>query len=197
MASLCGAVIASAIRSLNPEDSTSVSGQILEVSDQERLMWTKRITNRWLLVPSLGVLIVAAISLIRPHTKSGFWEPVVLAAVALVILSLSTVSVRTDSAGLHLAYDPFNWPKQSIGIDRIQSASAITVRPAECGGWGYRGNLRFLKSAAVVLRGGPGIQLDLHNGAEFAVTITDPETGAAVLNTAISRIDSKQVTVQQ
>jgi hypothetical protein len=198
LASLFAAMVATAVRALSLRQNTPVGGATatLKVFDQERLMWSKRMTNRWLLLPSLGMLILAVVSLIRPHIKNGFWEPVGFAVVAIGTSLLSTISVRTDSAGLHVAYGPFNWPRQTIGIDRIQSASAIKIRPTEWGGWGYRGSLRVLKRAAVVLRSGPGIRLDLHNGARFAVTITDPETGAAVLNTAISRTVSTPVTVR-
>jgi hypothetical protein len=192
IASLVTSVAALAISSLpvtlSASGSTASAITTLEVAAQERVMWSNRITNRWLLLPSVAVLLLAVVSFVRPHATNSRWEPVVFALVALASSLLSSVSVRADEHGLHLRYGPFNWPKQTISIERIKSASAIDLKPSEWGGWGYRGSLKILKRAAVVLRRGPAIRVDLHNGAKFAVSIGDSETGAAVLNTALSRV---------
>jgi hypothetical protein len=55
------------------------------------------------------------------------------------------------------------------------------------GGWGYRGSLKLMKQAAVVLRAGPGLRLDMTGGRVFVVTIDDPGTAAALLNTEAGR----------
>ena len=44
-----------------------------------------------------------------------------------------------------------------------------------------------MKRAAVVLRAGPGLRLDLKDGKIFAITIDNPETPAQLLNTETSR----------
>ena len=71
------------------------------------------------------------------------------------------------------------WSKTTVHID---------VRPTEWGGWGYRGSPTLMKRAAVVLRAGPGIRLDLHDGKVFVVTIDNPEIPARLLNTEASRL---------
>jgi len=73
-------------------------------------------------------------------------------------------------------------------VNRIESASVIDVRPMEWGGWGYRGMLTLMRQAAVVLRAGPGIRVDLADGRVFVVTVDDPETGVALLNAEIARL---------
>ncbi len=58
----------------------------------------------------------------------------------------------------------------------------IDAKPRDWGGWGYRGSLFLMKQAAVVLRKGPAIRVDLKNGKVFVVTVDDPTQGVAVLN---------------
>ena len=60
----------------------------------------------------------------------------------------------------------------------------------EWGGWGYRGSLALVKKAAIVLRAGPGLRLDLLNGRTFVVTIDDPQTPAALLSAETERLGS-------
>ena len=45
-----------------------------------------------------------------------------------------------------------------------------------------------MNRAAVVLRAGPGLRLDLHDGKTFAITIDNPETPAQLLNAEASRL---------
>lgn len=49
-------------------------------------------------------------------------------------------------------------------------------------GWGYRGSRRTFGRAALVLRTGPAIRLDLTDNRTFAVTVDDAATGAGLLN---------------
>ena len=191
IASLVASVVAAAIVSLATISSlgtTRATPPTLDLGTQERVMWSNRITNRWLLLPSVAMLLLSVFSFFRPHATNSRWEPIIFALVALATSLLSSVSVRADEIGLHLRYGPLSWPRQNIPLDRIRTASAIDLKPSEWGGWGYRGSLKILKRAAVVLRGGPALRVDLYNGAKFAVSIGDSETGAAVLNTAIARI---------
>ncbi|MEK8144810.1 hypothetical protein NKH18_34340 [Streptomyces sp. M10(2022)] len=55
---------------------------------------------------------------------------------------------------------------------------------AEYGGWGYR--VRPERSG-VIVRSGEAIVARLSNGRDFAVTVDDSATGAALLNTLIDR----------
>lgn len=48
-----------------------------------------------------------------------------------------------------------------------------------------------MKQAAVVLRAGPCIRLDLRNGKVFVVTIDNPETAVALLNTEVARAGAR------
>jgi Protein of unknown function (DUF1648) len=152
----------------------------------EKVMWTQQIFCRWFLIAGLVCGVGAVFSAIRPVDGAAMLLPGLLVFLGLTFVVMSSVSVRADDGGLHLAYGPMHWPRQRIVLSRIAAAEAIDLRPTQWGGWGYRGSLRIFKRAAVVLRGGPGLRLDLRNGARFAVSIDDPATGAAVLNRAIT-----------
>ncbi|MEZ5227138.1 MAG: hypothetical protein R2710_10805 [Acidimicrobiales bacterium] len=113
----------------------------------------------------------------------------VLLAASLPILLLSHVRLQASKDGLVVRYGPIGLPRQHIGLDRIEQASAIEVRPAQWGGWGYRGSLALMKQAALVLHAGPGLRLDLADGKTFVVAVDRPEMAAAVLNGERRRAD--------
>jgi hypothetical protein len=97
--------------------------------------------------------------------------------VAIAVVVLSRVSLRVDASGVRIGFAP------GVRI-RVRQASAEDIWPLAWGGWGYR-----VRSGrrALVLRGGPGLVLDLRDGGRFAVTVDDPETPAALLNGLIAR----------
>ncbi|EQD40866.1 lipoprotein, partial [mine drainage metagenome] len=107
---------------------------------------------------------------------------IVALVVVAVSMGVSTIKVVVDANGLKVYYGPFGWPSSRISLARISQASAVDVRPMAWGGWGYRGSMRMLRRAAVVLRRGEGIRLDLADGKIFVVTVDDAETGAQLLN---------------
>lgn len=81
-------------------------------------------------------------------------------------------------------YGPLRWPHTRIALERILSAEAVDLAPT---GWGYRGSLRLLGSAAVIIRRGSALSLRLAGGKSFVVTVDDAATGAALLNEEIAR----------
>ena len=83
---------------------------------------------------------------------------------------------------MRVAYGWLRWPSTRIGIDAIRQATAIDVRPSAWGGWGYRGSLRLNRRAAVVVRAGEGLRLDLRGGRVFLVTVDGAVNAAGLLN---------------
>lgn len=77
----------------------------------------------------------------------------------------------------------FGWPVQRITWDRVASVEAISVRPAEWGGWGFRWVPR-KKATAAVMRSGDGLKFEFGNGRRFVVTID----GAAKALEVIRRV---------
>ena len=107
---------------------------------------------------------------------------VVMVVSALAIMAFGSIRVATNQRGLTVFYTPLAWPRTQVPLERIVAAEAIDVSPMKHGGWGYRGSLKLFGMAAVVLRKGEGIRLELDNGKLFVVTVDDADTGAGVLN---------------
>ncbi|MGE0880825.1 MAG: DUF1648 domain-containing protein [Acidimicrobiia bacterium] len=177
--------LALAIDATDPPDSDTGSGAppMLDIAPSEQVVWTAGAHARWVVALDTSLVVLGVVLVAAGQSFAG----VVLAGSGLLTSPLASINVRADRRGLRIAYGPLRWPVQRIRLDRIERADVIEVRPMEWGGWGYRGSVKLFKRAAVVLRSGEGIQLSLHGGARFAVTIDDAATGVAVLNGAIAR----------
>ena len=150
----------------------------------QRVFWSSTLSARWPRLSSLATLLVALVVTQLTELR----VVMILLAIAMGLAVFSRIRVTADQSGLQVRYGFFGWPRTSVPIHRIATAQAIDIRSADWGGWGYRGNLTLMKRAAVVLRAGPGIRVDLHDGKIFAVTIDDPENPVRLLNAEVSRL---------
>lgn len=157
---------------------------IMELATGERAVWNQVIYQRWVAALLAGLVAVAAIV---ASVGVPFSALVGFLIAALASLAFVKVRVQADANGLRVGFGWFRWPGITIPLATIATVSAIDVRPTEWGGWGYRGSLKFMKRAAVVLRSGPGLRLDLTNGKTFVVTVDDPATAAALLRAEMQR----------
>lgn len=168
---------------LGDSDTGLGAPPMLDIAPSEQVVWTAGAHARWVVALDTSLVVLGIVLVAAGQSFAG----VVLAGSGLLTSPLASINVRADRRGLRIAYGPLRWPVQRIRLDRIERADVIDVRPMAWGGWGYRGSVKLFKRAAVVLRAGEGIQLSLHGGARFAVTIDDAATGVAVLNGAIAR----------
>lgn len=157
----------------------------MSLRSTEHAVWSTTLHSRLLQVG--GLIIVLMTVFISLAQGWSWWAIPLMSVSAVMAFSLSRLRVRADGSGLHVHYGFLPWPSTHVSVDQIDSASVIDVRPMEWGGWGYRGSLTLMRQAAVVLRAGPGIRLDLDNGKVFVVTVDDPETPVALLNAEVSR----------
>lgn len=148
----------------------------------ERLVWFAQVSSAWPIAIGGAIGVAGVVSLLVVGVLVG----VALIVVGTVVAMFATVRVTADRHGLTVRYGPFGWPRTTIELDRIARAETIDVRPVEHGGWGYRGSIKVFGRAAVVVRAGEGIQLDLTDGTQFVVTVDDAETGAGALNDLVS-----------
>ena len=165
---------------------------VMDLEPGERAVWSTTLTSRWLLLPAVFILVVGPLTMLAPGAPPWLLAVVVLAGVAC--LSLASIRVTAGNDGLSVRYGVLPWPATNITLDRIESATVIDVRPMEWGGWGYRGMLTLMRQAAVVLRAGPGLRLDLTDGRVFVVTVDEPEIGAGLLNAEVARQPSQAPT---
>ena len=144
----------------------------------ERIVWFGQASSGWPLALGAGCALAGSVFVFTVGIVLG--AGLVLAGAALA--TLASIRVCADPSGLTVAYGPFGWPRTAIPLDRIDRAAVIDVRPMQHGGWGYRGSLRVFRTAAVVLRAGPGIEIELIDGRRFVVTVDDAEAGAGTIN---------------
>ncbi|MFN2555770.1 MAG: hypothetical protein ABR592_02675 [Nitriliruptorales bacterium] len=147
----------------------------------ERAAWLGTCRAWWALALAAvsGTVAVGAVPF-RPRATP--WA----LGLCLVGLALSSVRVAAGPAGLRIAMGPLGWPVIRIGLHRIEKATAVHVDPLRSWlGWGYRGSVTLFGRAALVLRRGPGLRLDLNGGKSFLVTVDDAVTAAAVLNDCV------------
>jgi hypothetical protein len=141
-----------------------------------RAAWTGRAHLAWWL--PLVLIAIGAILVVLARSAVG---AVPAALLVLVYLAFGWIKVSVDARGLRIRYGLLPWPVTSVPLADIRRAERIDLRPLQWGGWGYRGSRKVFARAAVVLRGGDAIKLQLTDGSEFAVTVDDAATGAALL----------------
>ena len=108
--------------------------------------------------------------------------------VGVVFVAFASVTVSVSDAGVRVRSGPLGWPSVQFGLDRVDAAEAIDVRPMALGGWGYRGSVRAFGRASWILRGGPGLELRLRGGGRFVVTVDHADEAAAVVNGLVARV---------
>lgn len=179
--------IAARIAASLPSESGVAAGAApaaMDLAPGERVFWSSTLSAGWPLACAAAVTALAA----GLTPLVGWWPVVILLVVGVVVISFSRIRVTADQSGLQVRYGFFGWPRTAVPIGDIAQAQAMDIRPTDWGGWGYRGSLTLMKRAAVVLRAGPGIRLDLRDGKVFVVTVDDPEEPARLLNAEVSRL---------
>ncbi len=162
------------VASLVGREVTVRPAPVVELGPADHPVWQRHLRSTPLLGVGFGILALGIV-LYVVNPVAG-----VLAAVcALVTLPLGSITAVVDETGLDVRFGPMAWPRKHVPLARIAAVHAADISPLQWGGWGYRiGPGR----SAVVLRGGPGIVVELVDGRAFAVTIGDPEPGVALLD---------------
>ncbi|MGW6558086.1 DUF1648 domain-containing protein [Streptomyces hydrogenans] len=191
VAAAAGAVLALAGHALSrlvpPEEHEGAGPAVhpdaprLDLGAGELAGWSRATASAPL--TALGLLFLAggAVAVLL-----GPW-PLLLIALAVAVpgLALARIRVSVDRHGLTVRSTLTPRPRVHVPLDDITAAD---VRPVdalrEFGGWGYR--VRAHRSG-VVLRSGEALLVRRGNGREFAVTVPDARTAAALLNTLVER----------
>ncbi|QGG94264.1 hypothetical protein [Actinomarinicola tropica] len=172
-----GAVAAWAASSLPSVDERPAPTPPLDAPEGTQVAWTRGLSVGWAALASGATVVAGVVTAAVGSIGVGLTVAVAGAATSI----LSRIQVFADHRGLTVTYGWWAWPRTRIPLDRIASAAAIEVVPSQWGGWGYRGSVRLFRQAAVVLRKGEGLRIDLVDGRRFVVTIDDAATAAAVL----------------
>jgi hypothetical protein len=185
LAVVVGVVAAVVARDLPFDESaglfpTTVGGETptMDIIDAERAVFIETIGAPWMM--ALGGALLGLGAVLAFITQ--WWIGLILAVSALPVGLLSAFRVQADRNGLSVRSALFGIRFARVAMEEVERASVLHVEPMKWGGWGYRGSLKLAGSAAVVIRRGPGIHLELTNNRSFVVTLDDPRTPAAILN---------------
>lgn len=132
-----------------------------------------------------AVLIVVGALLfftIGPQMWPIFLAPALLLT---VLLATSQFAVTADPRGL-VARSSLGWPRFRVASADIATAGVVQVDPmAEFGGWGIRWVIgpNHKGRWGIVTRRGPALEVVRRDGRAIVVTVDDPGTAAAVLET--------------
>jgi len=161
----------------------------LPLAPGERAYWSGVAHNRWFLLIVVGMFVQSAIfGLILPKAHAAFSSVLLLQLLVLPVLELlSRIRVSIDERELTIHYGHLGWLRQRVPLARIARATAFELEPLSHGGWGYRGSLKLRGRAAVVVRSGSALRLELRDGKQLCITVDDAETGAALLNGFVQR----------
>ncbi len=151
----------------------------IDLAADEHAVWFATQTSRLMTVPAIALTLATCATAL---VLRNLWI-LALIPVCATLAVLGRITVRVDRRGLTVSFGWSSLIRVHIDSAKIASAETIQVNPMTWGGWGYRGSIRLMRRAAVVLRKGPGIKVSLVNGAVFAVTVDHPEEGVALLNT--------------
>ncbi|MFC9030147.1 DUF1648 domain-containing protein [Streptomyces arboris] len=152
----------------------------IALADGEVAGWA-RTTGAWWL-PLSALVIVAGGAGLGFEVNWFIGAPLLVSA--LLVLTFSRAHVTVDRRGLTVS-GLLPWPRVQVPLERIEAADSRQVNAvAEFGGWGYR--VRPGRTGFIV-RSGEAIVARQKSGREFAVTVEDSATGAALLNTLVDR----------
>ncbi|MFJ6578817.1 DUF1648 domain-containing protein [Streptomyces sp. NPDC091368] len=174
-------------RLVPPEDADPAvdpDGPRLPLGASEVAGWTRATGSRPLTVLAALALVAApAVLLLAP------WPGALLGLLGLVIgvpgLALARIRVTVDRRGLTVRPALGSRPRIRVPLDEVAGADVRDVSAvADFGGWGYRVRAH---RTGVVLRSGEALVVRRSGGREFAVTVPDARTGAALLNTLAAR----------
>ncbi len=164
----------------------SVMGETptMDLADAERAVFVETISASWMMMVSGVVVGLGAVTWVATE----WWFGLIFLFSALPIGLLSAFRVHVDQSGLTVRSALFGIQFARVRIEEVKRATVLHVEPTQWGGWGYRGSLKMAGSAAVVVRRGPGIHLQLSGNRSFVVTLEDPRTPAAILNAQLNEI---------
>lgn len=180
---LAGFVPVSGVRPPFVTDGRSGDEQ-LDLGKGEVAGWVRR-TGSWTLCGMGVALAVAGIA--TAGLKADWLTSLSLFVPGLLIAAFARACVTVDRRGLTVSPALVPWPRIRVPLDRIEHAGSRQINAlADYGGWGYR---IAPGRSGVIMRSGEAMVVRRMNGKDFAVTVEDSATAAALLNALIGRGD--------
>lgn len=156
----------------------------LQLAPTETGAWARTITARvfvWVTVLMVAMTVVVVIPMVSLRKTDAAVITLVVMLASLVAVSMFVrLRVTIDWRGLRVVSWLFGVPLKRVPLDRIRAVNSCDLRPGEWGGWGYRVSPG---RSAIILRAGPGMVVTTVDNKQFAITLDDPDTPAALLTT--------------
>jgi hypothetical protein len=159
-----------------PSAGTDGDGDVRDAGDLVR--WSGTADARW---PWLVLAVGALVAWGLVTAVSALLVLVVVPAAGL-LLTFTVVRVEVGPDGVVSRLGPLGGPVVAVPLDRIEGVRATHDSPVSWQTWGYRGSLRWRSRAALSLRSGDALVLDLRGGRRFLVTVDGADRAAAVLH---------------
>ncbi|MDJ0350533.1 hypothetical protein [Cryobacterium sp. PH29-G1] len=164
-------------------EATDVRGRFT-LAARETGAWSQTITGN-IFVWATIILVVLGGAIYVPMVIDGriggeLFGMATMTAAVLLVASFIRLRVTADWRGLRVVSAVLRLPLKRIRMKNIDLLEAGELRPAEWGGWGYR---IMPGRSALILRKGPGLIVTTRNQKQFAISLDDPETPAALLAT--------------
>lgn len=170
--------------------STSVEpADTLPVKPGEVAVWTGRVDLPAWFISFIAAVAALLIALGLTLLLTARWHPLpifIVPAVLLTVLLTTGQFVVTAGPRGFLARSVLGWPRLSVPAADIARAGVVQIDPmADFGGWGIRwvigphGKGRW----GIVTHRGTSLEVVRRDGRSIVVTVEDPGTAAAVLET--------------
>ncbi len=142
------------------------------------------------LIAGVAAALVAFGVLLLLTVGGKVWPIFVSPALLLVVLLVTAQFVVTAGPRGFTVRSALGWPRLSIPAGSLAKAGVVQIDPmADFGGWGIRWAIGPNRKGrwGIVTHRGPGLEVFGSDGRSIVVTIDDPGTAAAVLQTYITR----------
>lgn len=172
---------------VEPED-TVPAAEPVAVTESTRAAWFGRGRASWMLMLALGIAAIAtvvpAVFAIRDgETGLAIALGSTAALMALMAWIFAVVRVRIDVTGVRWSLGP-GIPRGHIPFESIRSVTAVELKAADWGGWGYRlGG----KGTAILLRGGHGLRIEKTSGSALFISVDDAARGSELARAYLRR----------
>lgn len=136
--------------------------------------------------PGLAVGGVAVVGTLVLVVVTGFWWMILVPVVlGLLMAAMMSWTVTVDATGLEVR-SALGLPRTFVPLDEVEGAHEVQVDPfREFGGWGWRAGRG--GRVGIVVRKGPGLEVERTGGRSLVVTVDDAAAGAALLTSLADR----------
>lgn len=188
---LSGAVFAIARRRWPNASAPAKPVDSLPLESDERAYWSGGATNAGMIVLGVVLLMQGVVFHLMLEKQAAGWVLTAVGAVHVVLPAFvelfSKIHVTVDERAVTVRYGHLGWLRQCIRLDRIRASKALEIEAMEHGGWGYRGSVKLMGRATIMVRSGDALQLDLGAGKRLVISVDDAATASRLINGFIQR----------